>query len=358
MRRNPSALAWGAVAAVARGELRRRWRALVMLGLLAGAAAGLVAGTAAVGARTGSAYARLLEATAPDDARLLVTEPELLPGVLAQPQVRSSWIGITVVGQRAGAGPLQYVGVSAGPPAPPGLFHPVVVRGRAAAGADEVVVSEQITRRLAGEIGLDLGDVLTLDLLTPTEIRSFATGFGAPDGPRVALRVVGVVRYPAWGEGLQNVLATPAFADRYAALSPGPTALVRLADGPGARAGFDAAVRAAVAGARLPRGDGGFAPIEAAYPPVPDPTVQASQAVLSGALGLLAAVAAVAGILLLLQGFARHHAVRAGDQRVEAALGLTRAERTLARTLPALLPAALAAVVAAAATVAAGLVDP
>lgn len=351
-------VAWGAVGAVARGELRRRWRALLLLGLLAGAAAGLVAGTAAVAVRTGSAYARLLEATRPDDARLLVTEPRLLPGVLALPQVRSSWTGITVVGQRAGGGPLQYIGVSAGPPPPVGLFHPVVVQGRAAAAADEVVVSEQVASRIAGPMGVDLGDVLALDLLTPTEIRSFATGFGAPDGPRVSLRVVGVVRYPAWGEGLQNVLATPAFADRYAAFSPGPTALVRLAPGPAARAAFDAGVRAATADARLPRGDGGFAPIEAAYPPVPDPTVRASQAVLSGALGLLAGVAGVAGVLLLLQGFARHHAARAGDQRVEAALGLTRAERTLARSLPALLPAALAAAVAAAATAAAGLLDP
>ena len=56
----------------------------------------------------------------------------------------------------------------------------------------------------------------------------------------------------------------------------------------------------------------------------------------------------VGGLLAVGQALARHHAAGAADQELEAALGLTRAERVAARLLPALLGAAIAAVLAAA----------
>jgi hypothetical protein len=67
---------------------------------------------------------------------------------------------------------------------------------------------------------------------------------------------------------------------------------------------------------------------------------------LVGGLAVFVVVAAVAGLLAIGQGLARHHGAGAEEQRIEAALGLTRAERVLARLLPALLGAAIAVLLA------------
>jgi len=58
-----SSVPWPAVAAVARTELRTRWRSLVVVGLLAGLVAGVVAATATITRRTATAYERLLYST-------------------------------------------------------------------------------------------------------------------------------------------------------------------------------------------------------------------------------------------------------------------------------------------------------
>ncbi len=147
--------------------------------------------------------------------------------------MRSSWLASSVVGEVAGDA-THYLSITAGPPPPAGLFTPVVVEGRAvrADSTDEVVVTEELAAT-----GLRVGSVLDVALLTAEEVFSFDTGFGAPDGPRLALRVVGVLRLPAGrGNGVGPAFAGPAFAERYAALSPGPTLLMRLRPGPAARA--------------------------------------------------------------------------------------------------------------------------
>jgi hypothetical protein len=80
---------WAAVRAVARVELRTRWRSLVVVGLLAGLVAGVVAAAAAVATRTATAYDRLVAASHLDDGRVLIfsdsvkpAEVERLPGVV------------------------------------------------------------------------------------------------------------------------------------------------------------------------------------------------------------------------------------------------------------------------------------
>jgi hypothetical protein len=66
----------------------------------------------------------------------------------------------------------------------------------------------------------------------------------------------------------------------------------------------------------------------------------------------------VAGLLAVGQGLSRHHGARAEEQRVEAALGLTTAERVTARVLPASMGAALAVVVAVAGALVAAQAEP
>ena len=69
-------------------------------------------------------------------------------------------------------------------------------------------------------------------------------------------------------------------------------------------------------------------------------------------------IAAAGGLLAIGQALSRHHAAGAADQELEAALGLTRAERVLARMGPALLGASIAGVLGAAGALLGGLVEP
>ena len=69
-------------------------------------------------------------------------------------------------------------------------------------------------------------------------------------------------------------------------------------------------------------------------------------------------LALLGGLLAVGQGLSRHHAAGSAEQQIEAALGLTRGERVLARVGPGLLGAAVAAAVTVVGTLLAGLVEP
>jgi hypothetical protein len=71
-----------------------------------------------------------------------------------------------------------------------------------------------------------------------------------------------------------------------------------------------------------------------------------------------AALAGLAALVVIAQALSRHHATGIGGQRVEAALGMTRAERATARTLSAVAAAALCGAVGAGLGLAAGAVQP
>ena len=73
-----------------------------------------------------------------------------------------------------------------------------------------------------------------------------------------------------------------------------------------------------------------------------DPEEVAARHTLVDGLLVLLVVALVGGLLAVGQALARHHAAGAADQQLEAELGLTRAERVLARLLPGLVGAAIA----------------
>ena len=345
--------------AVARAELRTRWRSLVVVGLLAGLVAAVVGASTAVARRTATAYDRLSAATHLDDARVLIFSDAVSPEeVEALPGVESSWRSRQVIGQVVG-GPVTFLSVSSGQAQRDDLFTPVVVEGRRPVDdrVDEVMVPEVLAR----EAGIELGDRIPLKLLTPLEVTQFDTGFGEPDGPELTLKVVGVVRVARdWvGNGVGPVLGTPALAREYEDSLVGENILLRLTDG--------AAGSAAVARGldrlqdRAATDDTGreFGVLQALYPTTDDdPAVRAARHTLVTGLLVFLVIAAAGGLLAVGQALSRHHAAGAADQELEAALGLTRAERVLARTAPALLGATISAVLAAAGALLGGLVEP
>lgn len=344
----------GAVGAIARSEWRRGWRALVLLGVCVGLAGGVLVGGAALARRTASAPDRLLAEVNPGDAHLQIFGPGLVEEVTALPQVAAAFTGGLAVGRLEGPY-VVYNGLVV-PMAPPaGVLRPVVIEGRSAdpADPDEVVVLEDAAEAL----GFTPGSELVLTLLTPEEVSQFDTGFGDPDGQRLELQVVGIVRLPPGVLASSPLVGTPALAARIADDIAGVDAYVALH--PGARGeGFDDAVRAVAAEVEMPPGAEEFPPVAIDDPAAGTAQGRRSARVLVVGLTAAVAVGAAAGLVVLWQAFSRHHAGTAAAQRVESALGLTAGERTAARLLPALVTVVVAGLVATGVAVAAARLEP
>lgn len=339
--------------AVARAELRTRWRSLLVLGLVCGLAGGAALGAVALAQRTATAYPRLVEAVHLDDARVVVPDdqPGLTAAVPGMPGVAQAWTTDGWVAQVEGP-VLRYVSIGAGVDQPAGLVDPVVVAGRLPApdAPGELLLGEPF----AEASGLGVGDRVVLRLLTLEEIAQFAVGFGEPDGARAEMEVVGIGRMPYWGGALSNTLAGPAFARAHAADASIHPTYLRLDGTPGAEQAFTAAFTAAAA--REP------ASVVAQYLPARvelpradvDPAVATAERVLTTGLGVVAVVLAAGALLVVGQGLLRHHESARAAQRVESALGLTAGARIGARTLAALPAAAVAGLCGGAVALAAG----
>ncbi|HEY3717391.1 MAG TPA: FtsX-like permease family protein [Jatrophihabitantaceae bacterium] len=222
-------------------DLRRRWRSLAVLGLLVAISAGVVL-TALAGARRGaSALTRLQDRTLPATAVALPNQPGFdWDKVRALPEVEAL-TGFAVDYNMAFEGLPGDVG---GFPAADDavmrtIERPVVLAGRVfdPAAADEVVVSALFVKNFHKGVG----DTVVLQLPTPAE-RALATGeVGKLSGPRVTLRIVGVIRSPWFSDapgspgGLQM---SPGVTAKYHdnIIGSGPTAtfvnaLIRLRGG-------------------------------------------------------------------------------------------------------------------------------
>ena len=230
----------------------RRWRMLALLGVL------VVLGTAVVltsvaGARRGaSAVDRLLAATAPGTAVVVPNQPGFdWAAVAALPEVEAlttfpAYTSLVVLeAPNDDLTPL----IPADANAMRTLERPVLLEGRLPdpARPDEVVVTGEFVRHT----GRGAGDALTLQLPTREQADAGASVRAAdpPSGPRVPLRVVGVVRSLWWGDdvgGRGNVIPSPALLTRYRANLLGTagdapfSALVRLRHGSADLAAFRA----------------------------------------------------------------------------------------------------------------------
>jgi hypothetical protein len=310
-------------------EWRQRWRSLVAVAVLIGIAGAVVLAGVAGARRTASAIDRRAAADRLADAHLQVSEstPALTRQVAALPAVETIEEVLLFVGSSGGELDLGVI-------APRGdgygvqVDRPRVTAGRlpAPGSTDEVA----LTATAARDAGVDIGDVLVLETFTQKQLETIdEAGFDGFGGPALRLTVVGIY------ETIENLLfarddatgvASPAFAREHEASVGRYSGLfaIRLAPGWDVAA-FEREVRAI-------------------YPPDEELSVEraaqrldagrGTTRVLAIGLGLFAAVAGLAALVVL--AIVLHRQVVAGADGSDAlrALGLDRRGLTLASWLP------------------------
>jgi ABC-type lipoprotein release transport system permease subunit len=325
------------VRAWARIELAGRWRALVVLGILAGLAGGLGLAAVSGARRTATVYDRFRQATAAPDAILFATQLGIFDqdysAVVQLPEVLDAG---TFNLAPVGIGEHDQLGTLA-----PGddhlyrtLSRPLLVEGRLPdpARVDEVVVN----RAAAARLHLRVGQRLTL--VSSDDIEAFF-GDGALDGgPTTPATIVGI------GDSFMDLIFTsdePGFVPSGAVLTGhpeiprAPNLVVRL------RPGTDVKAFRLKAAAAL-----GLSDI-----PVRDLSEDAKRITHAtdlerNALLILATVVAAAGTVLVGQSLTRTVYAMAEAVPALRALGFTRADVVHGLGLPLGLTALTGAVVA------------
>ena len=317
---------------LARAELRRSWRAILALGLLAGLTVGIALTAAQVGRRTSTTYDRLVATTGAPDAVVLVLGGRAQAEAVADlSTVETSWVTTSAVARVAGE-QLRFLGVVAGhTPPPPGLVTPVFVEGRPPdpRRASDLVVSEH----LAGVAGWEVGDDVDLEFLTTEELTQFDTGFGDPDGPSLGMRVVGIVRSVSDGtSNAAEAFSTRALARRLQAGDSGYySVFVRLRHGAADLPRFSRQVDRLARDAEPLAGAGEFLGFDVQIPGRQRSVVNVTTRVLVIGLAGFAAIVAAAGLLTCGLTLRRQLASTTLDQRTLAALGATRSQTRLAQ---------------------------
>lgn len=190
-------------------EARRRWRSLLVLCLLFTFATGAVLAATAGALRGSTAAERLWDRTLPTHAVVLLNEPgfdwdtvRALPGVEAVTTFAVAGFTIDEVPARAADTAYAF------PPADREVWRsierPVVLSGRLPDPArdDEVAVTAAFTR----ELGISVGDRVTMRLYSgeQADIALEGDDLGAPEGPEIAARVVGVIRSPWFADRVDS----------------------------------------------------------------------------------------------------------------------------------------------------------
>ncbi len=350
-----------AIWAVARAEIRASMFQLALLGVLAGLAGAVVGSALAVAGRTDTAYARLERATKGDDARGVVLGPdqrtsaELAARIARLPQVRESRTAPFAVG-RLVDDQVVYVALIGGAQ-PGGVLDPVIAHGRLprADAPDEVVMLEAAAR----DFHVRPGAVIPLRFLLRDEFYAFSANKPlVARGPRIDLRVVGTVRIPGRNESFPPVISGRAFVDAHPdAFAAGVAQLVRLRNGDRDFGAFVEGADRLAADVQLPS--------NATSPPVGFESTAAARSELTATtrievtgLFVAALIAAITGVVALVQAAARHHVGTVPDQEVLAALGMPRTSRAAGRAVTALVPASIAGALVLIGTGVAGLAEP
>ena len=317
-----------AVGFLARAALRRQWRNLLVLLLLVGVAGAVVMGAVAGARRTASALGRFEEQSRSAHAEINVGDPT---ADQLREFGRAEGVGeVAVLRQLA----LQYPGHENLPVggARDERFGRLLDRARMVAGrrANPAVIDEvAIGEALADQLGVGVGDRLGFESYTQQQIEVFFGGGdgGAPAGPRVQLRVVGIERRPldlgARGARGGVVVPTPAFVQAYA-------------DRIGSFSGDILRVRARHGAADLPRVTAaarrifGGSPVYAVQPlGVETEGARDAIDVLAVALWTFGAIAGLAGLVAIAIVMSRQVALISSDEQTLRALGLSRRQRVV-----------------------------
>jgi ABC-type lipoprotein release transport system permease subunit len=208
-----------------RTELSRRWKALILLGVLAGLAGGLVIAALEGADRTSSSYQRMREELRGADVVFFPSQSSVYDADLTLldriPEVES-WGGFGLIPAQflelpPGNGPFVFIG--------PDWFGDIerakVIEGRLPdPNADDELVLNEAAAEQAPELGFAevIGTELTLATETLDGLRANGgeepADWTASTGPRFTMRVVGVVRQPMMG-------AVSFASDPFAATGPG-----------------------------------------------------------------------------------------------------------------------------------------
>jgi ABC-type lipoprotein release transport system permease subunit len=333
-----------AVGFVAARELRRRWLRVLVLTLFVGVI-GMCTLAAAAGARRSStALARFKAVSRSADIELQAAPT---PGQLEQlSRVR----GVAALGMLRAYGiviPAAPDFQSIGAPID-SQFGDVVDRDRIIAGralspnaADEVTIGEGFAARL----GLQVGDVVVAESYSPKQVAAIlggASDVGPRQGPTLQLRVVGIVRRPLdlgeQGAAGGLMVLSPAFDRKYSERIGIFGARIRILTEHGA-----ADAPHVLGEARRILGDSGFASQSLA---IESQGARNAIGVLTLALWIAAAVAALAGALAIGIVLTREISSMTVDQDTLRDLGCIRVERMAVALPPTLLIAASGAIVA------------
>jgi hypothetical protein len=321
----------------ARAELRRRWRATVLLAVLVGLAGGVVMAAVAGARRTGSAVDRFLAYNRPMDVSVAGLD---MAAVGRLPQVVDADEGTLVPlvpDTPSGPGDPRTTGVIAAFVTLHGRLgvtseRPILVRGRQPDPSHPLEVA--VNEPLAARWRLRPGDTLRTVAWSPRQFEGGidSSTIGKPRGPALDLAVTGVMRQPGdlspvpiqhdviyLGEDVAYL--TPAFwAARHDSVANlGVGVGLRLRGGLADLDAFTAAVRA------LP--DGRHARIEVGSEAEKTArTARRATRVQAVALLAFAVLAVLAGLLVVGQAIARQVQLDAADLPVLRAVGMTRSQ--------------------------------
>ena len=327
-------------------ELRNRWRALVLLGVIAGLAAGVVLAAVAGARRTATAYDRYRVAVRAPDAIVFGTQigafgadystVRALPEIVAAGEFALAPIGVNT--PRIGALPPNddqlYNTVS----------RPLVREGRLPDPRrdDEIVINLDAQRLF----GLDVGDTITIDTVTSTD--AFFSG-ETSGGPQIEATVVGVgnsfmdeVFFGGGEEG--GFTASPALLANRPEIPRAGNLVVRLRPGTDVARFSDRAERAFRAANAELLAEAGASDADI---PVRD-LAEDRKRFIHGtdlertALLLFAAAAALAATVLVGQAVARSVYAMADGVPALRVLGMTRTQMVAGLIAPAMLTAVVA----------------
>jgi hypothetical protein len=348
------------VVAIARSEVRRRWRALVLIGLLAGLVGATAVSALALARRTTTAYDRLGAVTQVDDARgTVLRHPDLVDDIVGRPEVTERWTGGISVAKIEGEN--AFLGIVAGPAEPSDIIRPQLIEGHLpGASGDPDVIEVALRDDFQRAFAVPMGTEVPVQFLTEADYFRFDTGFegGTPNGAELVVRVVGTFRMAGGTGTVPPGLAGPEALDEHPEVFVGSTFFVRLEGGPGAVDAYIDEVAALADGRELPPEGQEFVVASVSATSVAAAAVDNTADLLGRALVALALAAIGVGGFAVAQALARHHTATAGARAVERALGLTRTQQASARLLSGALPTGLAVVLTLVGSVMAARLDP
>jgi FtsX-like permease family len=325
--------------ACTRAELRRRWRAILLLALVVGLTGGVVLAAVAGARRTDSAMDRFLAYYRPLNVSVEAEELDLR-AVERLPQVEATGMGayMALAPPTASGAPDPALGsvsplVAVGGGMGRTFERPLLVAGRLP--DSDRPLEAAVDEAFAARRHLGPGRSLRMWGYTAKQVEQISAsgGFGAepvaPKGPAVDLLVTGIVRLPydlspvAVDQdvvylGSDEVYLTPAFWRAYATRigNLGVGQAFRLRRGEGDLEAFRAGVRGLPGGQQAKIVVGSDAETAA---------TRAERAIHVQAVALLAfaVLAGVAGLLVVGQGIARQVQLGAAEHPTLAAMGMT-----------------------------------